>query len=146
MGGQIATVEDFAREEGVHPRDVIDFVLDNERARLVATKSALKQCETMPPEERLPLVDEHGNEFGRVAASIPENMFYHLMKRRDLDPTWIQTADGVHEVMKEVLHDNPACRVKTVSGKTMVGWMPTKSRSWGSIFGKANFNGLKPTT
>jgi hypothetical protein len=142
MSGAITTVEDFCRATGDDPRALIDFFVDGERARLVADKTALQQSENAPPMERLPLVDNEGNEIGRVVASIPRDMFFHLMNRRDLDPDWIKTSDGVHEVMKDVLKDNPSCRVKTVSGKTGVGY-ERKSRHWTSIFGRANFNGLK---
>jgi hypothetical protein len=120
----ITTVEDVCRQTGDDPRALVEFFADAEKARLVVNKSALQRNETAPPMERLPLRDADGYEFGRVVASIPEDLFYHLMNRADLDPHWTETPDGVREVVKEVLKSNPACRVKTVSGKTVVGWEP----------------------
>jgi hypothetical protein len=158
MSGAITTVEEFSRAEGCDPRAVVDFFADHERARLVATKTALHEQVNLPPLERLPLTDADGYEFGRVAASIPEDLFYHLMDRPDLDPHWTESPDGVREVVKDVLKSNPGCRVKTVSGKTVVGWEPPyrgnkmdppagRRQHVGRRavnFSGANFNGLEP--
>jgi hypothetical protein len=146
MKSGLVTVEEVCRATGDDPRAVVDFFVDAEKARLVTTKSALQRNETAPPMERLPLRDADGNEFGRVVASIPEDMFYHLMDRPDLDPNWTKTADGVREVVKDVLKSNPACRVKTVSGKTMVGWRAPENEKRKANFSKANLNGLQLAT
>jgi hypothetical protein len=158
MGGAIQTVAEFAAATGDDPRELVEFFADQEKARLVVNKSALAAGENAPPMERLPLTDEKGNEYGRVVASIPEDMFYHLMNRSDLDKDWTKSADGVREVVKDVLKSNPACRVKTVSGKTMVGWRKESTaltpalspRRGGSgrrtNLSRANFNGMTPAS
>lgn len=149
----LITVEEVCKATGDDPREVIDFFLDTEKARLVASKSALRAAENAPPMEALPLADKDGYEFGRVVASIPEDDFFHLMNRSDLDRNWTETPDGVREVVGDWLKSNPSCRVKTVSGKTMVGWTPgqyerTARRAVPTTvnLSRANFNGLAPAS
>jgi len=73
--------------------------------------------------ERLPLRDD-GDDLGQVEARLPAELVFRL----GLQPNfgW----DGLHsdEGMRDLLKAHPCCRVKTISGKTTVGWRRPQPR------------------
>lgn len=71
-----------------------------------------------PGHERLPLMDEDGYEFGRVLARIPTTEFFQLMQQKNFGYEGLNSDEG----LRDLLRDRPHCRVKTVSGKTVVGY------------------------
>ena len=81
-----------------------------------------------PGAERLPLCDESGYEYGRVALRIPEKLFYGLYFDKRFG------CDGLADagVQKDIAKIHPYCRVTTVSGKTTVGWEKSRVSGLGS--------------
>jgi hypothetical protein len=66
------------------------------------------------------LRDEDGQDYGRVALSIPSSLYFGLhFDKRFGD-------DGLADpgVQADIARIHPYCRVKTISGKTTVGWTP----------------------
>lgn len=98
---------------------------------LAATRMA-QFSNPAPGHERLPLLDE-GHEFGRVVARVPEDLYYSLYYQKDFGPDGFHSDEGIRDLNKHF----PVCRTKTVSGKTVVGWTPDKTRARRS--GNVNF-------
>lgn len=71
------------------------------------------------PTERLPFRVE-GDDYGYIAARIPKEEFWHFVQQRNFGYEGFLDQGG----LKDFLKTRPACKVKTVSGKTTVGWMP----------------------
>ena len=90
-------------------KEAMQIALMNQKVRRVA--------ESHRAQERLPLIDE-GHPYGRVEARIPKDLFFHLMRQRNFG--WDGFCDNGG--MKDFLKAFPQCRVKTISGKTAVGW------------------------
>ena len=149
MSAKICSLEEFCRLTGDDPLEAAKFFLDNERARLMADRAALDARSNAGNSEALPLMDADGYEFARLAARIPVNSLYHFMKRKDFGLAGVESQEGIREIVR----DNPAWGVKTVSGKATAGWEPTEKQKAESrkqklarrsaCFGGANFNGLK---
>lgn len=98
-------------------RAVMDVFAHKEAVKLALMEAALRGISETRRQECLPLRDE-GDDFGQVEARIPKNLLFHLGQQRNLG--W----DGLYDDsgLKDVLKAYPHCRVKTVSGKTVVGW------------------------
>ena len=67
--------------------------------------------------ERIPLRQD-GDDIGRVEARIPKALFFHLMQQKNFGWEGMTSDEG----MRDLLKTHPVCRVKTVSGKTVVGY------------------------
>lgn len=137
MSGKICTLHDFCRMTGDDPLDVIEFLLDNEAARLTADRAALDARSTAGHEQARPLEDGNGYEFARCVARIPVNSFYHFMQRKDFGREGVMSQEGIREIVK----DNPAWGVDAVSGRTTVGWEPAEKQKAESGKRKVNLNG-----
>lgn len=91
--------------------------------------------------ERLPLRDG-GDDFGRVEARIPVDLFFHLMQQKNFGWDGMASDEG----MRDLLKTHPACRVKTVSGKITVGYrgesgnQESGKRKAGVTFGRGTLN------
>lgn len=104
-----AVMEVFAHKESVQ------LALMNQHIRRVA--------ESHRDQERLPLTVE-GDAFGEVVARVPRNLFFHLAQQRNFG--WDGFADSGG--LKDFLKTYPQCRVKTISGKTTVGFTRPQPR------------------
>lgn len=67
--------------------------------------------------ERMPLRIE-GEDYGRVLARIPKEEFWHLVQQRNFGYEGFLDEGGLNDF----LSTRPGCRVKTISGKTTVGY------------------------
>lgn len=90
-------------------REVIQMALIN------AQMAALSQ--TPHVHERLPL-REDGDDVGRVESRIPKGLFFHLLQQKNFGWEGLTSDEGQRDLKKAW----PMCAVKTVSGKTTVGW------------------------
>jgi hypothetical protein len=87
--------------------------------------------------EALPL-REGGDDFGQLTARIPRDLFFHFAQQRNMGWDGLYTDEGLRDVLKAF----PQCRVKTVSGKTMVGSSGARSASRPTkvVFGRGTLN------
>lgn len=127
-----AEVAEFAAEAQTAEQQMAAMtqVLQYQRAiQIGLTAARMNRLGNAPANnERLPLLDD-GHEFGRVAARIPEDLFWTLYHQRDFGREGLFSEDG----LKDVLRDFPMCRVKTVSGKITVGYgSGSRGGRWGT--------------
>lgn len=76
-----------------------------------------------PLNEALPLRDD-GEDFAIVEANVPSAVAMAIETDPRFGPDYLKDPSG----MKEFLKYHPQCRVKTVSGKTTVGWREKTQR------------------
>lgn len=121
-------------------------------AELAATFQALRYMEEIqvamlnaelqrqaPTSERrpecLPIRDE-GDDIGVVQARIPKHVFFGLMQQKNFGWEGLTSDEGMRDVLKAY----PQFGVKTVSGKTVVGYRRAgetgKRRKGGVKFGR----------
>jgi metal-dependent amidase/aminoacylase/carboxypeptidase family protein len=67
--------------------------------------------------ERLPL-RESGDDIGRIEARIPKNLAFRFMKQRNFGEDGFYSDEGMRDFLKAY----PQYAVRTVSGKTVVGY------------------------
>lgn len=105
--------------EGQAERAAVYAILHHlEEIQIALANQALQRCSGPPPgHERLPLRAE-GDDFGRVEARIPKALFFGLMQQKNFGYAGLTDSSGVKDLLKAY----PQCRVKTVSGKTTVGY------------------------
>jgi hypothetical protein len=118
----IHTLADFCESLGLPVTmvpDVMEAFQRRELAELAAHEARLARTAGRPDHEVLPLRDAEG-EFGMVEARIPETLFFNLMARKSFGWEGLTSDEG----MRDILRDNPQCRVKTVSGRIQSGWTP----------------------
>lgn len=90
-----------------------------EEIQIALTNVALAKCSgPMPKHERLPLRDENGDDYGEVLARVPKALFFGLRNQKNFGEDGFTDDGGLKDLLKAF----PACRVKTVSGRTTVGW------------------------
>ncbi len=111
----------------------IQIAMTNERInRGAATRARQK--------ELLPLRDE-GDDFGRVEARIPEDLFFGLMHQRNFGLDGFTSDEGMRDFGKSF----PQYICRTVSGKITVGYGGRRTSARRRVnLARANFNGLKP--
>jgi len=120
----VHTLSDFCQASGLPITmvpDVIKVFQQRELAELSAHQARMNRAAGRPDSEVLPLSDSEG-EFGVVEARIPKTLFFNLMARPNFGWEGLTSDEG----MRDILRDNPQCRVKTVSGRVQVGWQPTR--------------------
>lgn len=114
------TLADFCEQSGL-PATVVPQLIETLQQRelvsLARHEARMRRCAGRPDREVLPLRDAEG-EFGEIEARIPKTLFYNLLTRDNFGWDGLLSDEG----MRDILRDNPQCRVKTVSGKTVVGW------------------------
>jgi hypothetical protein len=103
-------------------REAIQIATANAKINRVA-KTSMRQ------KELLPLRDD-GDDFGRIEARIPKDLFYGLMQQGNFGHDGFMSDDGMRDFAKEY----PQFMVKTVTGKTTAGY-GTK-RKPGVTFGR----------
>lgn len=104
-------------------RQAIRAVLAHKEAIQIGLMQArMRRCaETPHVHERLPLRDE-GDDIGYVQARIPKDLLFHLGMQDNFGWDGIFSDEGMRDILKAY----PVCKVKTVSGKTTVGWRSSK--------------------
>lgn len=115
----IETLEQFCEATGGDARDAVNVIkaLESRQVFNCARQNArLARCAGNGMPERKPLMED-GHEWGRVEASIPRTMFFQLMQQKNFGYEGLTSEDGI----KDILRDYPQCRVKTVSGKAVIG-------------------------
>lgn len=121
-GAKICSVGDFVEGLGL-PRafvpDLIEAFKRREVLELARHEARMQACAARPDREALPLLEE-GHEFARVEARIPRTLFFNLLSRENFGWEGLTSDDGI----KDILKDNPQCRVTTISGRTVSGWTP----------------------
>lgn len=118
------TIEQFARDLGMDPRDVVRDFGEREAAMMANMWAVMDQAETKKPTQFLPLKSRNG-EFGVVGCSIPESLFGVLLNRgKGYDLMGRLTAQD----HKEIVEEFPICRTETVSGKVVAGTGSKPSR------------------
>ena len=116
----VVTLAEFCESSGLPATVVpqlVEVLQERELVELARHESRMKRCAASPSQERLPVRDAEG-DFGVVEASIPKTLFYNLLARENFGWEGLTSDEGLRDILK----DNPQCRVKTVSGKTVVGW------------------------
>jgi hypothetical protein len=104
-------------------RAVMEIMRQKEAVAIGMMYANLRRVSDTPHlQERRPLTDD-GDVIGVVEASIPAELFYRLGRQKNFGFDGFYSNEG----MKDVLKAHPVCRVKTVSGKTTVGWRGQKS-------------------
>ncbi len=88
----------------------------------------------LPGHERLPLRDE-GYDFGEVEARVPKKLFWHLMQQKNFGWDGFTSDEGMRDLLKAY----PACRTKTVSGKTTVAVTSHLGKGSRRAAGRVNF-------
>ncbi len=99
--------------------ELINAFADRELAKLATYNARAEACAARPDNQALPLCDE-GHEFGRVEARIPITLAGNLLARKGFGYEGLMSDEGI----KDILRDNPVCRVETISGVTRSGWTP----------------------
>ena len=91
--------------------------------------------------EALPLAVE-GDDFGRVRRRMPADLFFHLMQQKNFGWEGMTSEEGQRDLDKAY----PTTTVKTISGRTTVGWRgpardarPPKSKT-SFVFGRGTLN------
>jgi hypothetical protein len=118
------TLSDFCEQSGLPSTVVpqlVEVLANRELAVLSAHEARMRRCAGRPDNQALPLRDAEG-EFGVVEARIPRVLFGNLLARESFGWEGLTSEDG----LRDILRDNPQCRVKTVSGRIQVGWGPTR--------------------
>lgn len=117
----IQSLSEFCAELGL-PAEcasmVIDELADRENQAVALHNARMGRAAGRPDNEALPLTDG-GYEFGRVEARIPLTMAFNLAQRDGFGWEGLMSDAG----MKDLLRDNPQCRVRTV-GRIQSGWTP----------------------
>jgi len=99
-------------------RAVMEVLAHQETIRLGLLNQRMSRASANPrPVERLPL-RESGDDIGRVEARIPKELFFHLMQQKNFGYDGLTSDEG----MRDLLKTHPVCAVKTVSGRTTVGY------------------------
>lgn len=118
---RIHTLTDFCEASGLPVTavpDLVEVLQDRETAQLAAHEAKMRRLAGAPGAERIPLMDENGDDFGRVEARIPATLFFNQGIKRGFG-CWED-----EEFLRDCLRDNPAFRIKTVSpnGRRVTGY------------------------
>ena len=118
--GQIQTAEEFLAEQGLESGDLPTFVqqlVDIDNAKAAVARASLEKYAGRPDGEVLPLLED-GHAWGEVEARIPKDFFGQLLAKKSFGVEGLTSDEGIRDIVKA----HPCCRVKTVSGRTTVGW------------------------
>ena len=114
-------IEEFARAMGVDARELAKAYERMEAAQLAELKRTMNAESTRRPFECRVLP-----QGARVAARIPEKLFYNLYFKKGFGMQERLDAQDLREVTAAF----PQCRVESVSGRTTVGYSGRGGR-WG---------------
>lgn len=117
----VGTQEEIASTMQVlHYMEEIQIAMLNQALSRVADRASAQ-------EERLPL-REDGDDIGRIEARIPKNLAFSLMKQKNFGFDGFTSDEGMRDFLKVY----PQYGVKTVSGKTSVGYRGTRNAERGN--------------
>lgn len=119
----IQSLSQFCASLGLPPElapEIINALADRELLALTRHQARMARCAGRPDAEALPLRDETGQDFGVVEARIPRALFGNLLARPNFGWDGLTSDEG----LRDLLRDNPQCRVQTVSGRIRSGWTP----------------------
>lgn len=106
---------------------VMEVLHHREALQIGLIGARMNQCSQSPRlQERLPL-REDGDDIGRVEARIPKDLFFHLMQQKNFGWDGMTSDEG----MRDLLKTHPICKVKTISGKTTVGYRRKVTATFG---------------
>jgi hypothetical protein len=117
-------LEQLASDVGVSPLDIVRDFGEREAAMLAGMYARLDAASTRKPTQFLPLKSRSSGEFGTVAASIPDDLFGHLLTARGKGYDLLGRINA--RDLREVCEEFPICRTETVSGKVTSGWTPAR--------------------
>lgn len=109
---RIHTLSDFCEASGLPCTavpDLVEVLQDRETAQLAQHEAKMRRLAGAPGSDRIPLVDEDGEEFGRVEARIPATLFWNQVVKRGME-CWED-----EEFMRDCLKAYPQFRINTVS-------------------------------
>ncbi len=112
MSEAAVPIEEFARAMGVDARELANAYARMEAGQLAELKAAMNAESTRRPFECRALP-----KGARVAARIPEKLFFNLMHRKGFGMQERLDAQDLREVTEAF----PQCRVETVSDRVTVG-------------------------
>lgn len=100
-----------------------------EEIEIAMLNERLRQLAPMPraQAECLPLRCE-GDDIGRVEARIPKNLYFRFLKQKNFGEEGFTSDEGMRDFLKAF----PQYAVKTVSGKTTVGYRGTRNAERGT--------------
>lgn len=99
-------------------RAVMEVLRHREAIQIGLMQAKMNRISQTPrTQERLP-VREDGDDIGVVEARIPRELFFHLLQQKNFGWEGLTSDEGMRDLKKT----HPVCAVKTVSGKTTVGW------------------------
>lgn len=116
-------------------RAVMDVIAHQEAIQIgLITAEMNRRSQTPHTTERLPL-RESGDDIGQMEARIPKKLFFHLLQQKNFGYDGLTSDEGMRDLLKAW----PSCRVKTISGKTTVGYR----RKAGMNFGRGTIEFAK---
>ena len=92
--------------------DVLDLVVKEEQEKVARINRVLHATQNGRHERKF-LRDERGQAYGQVAAEIPSDLYFNLLKDRRFGPEALGCREGIAEVVKQF----PSCGVKAVDLK-----------------------------
>jgi len=118
----IHTPADFLEALGLPITVLPEFceeLVNREKAAKVAYDVQQQRLAGAPGSDRIPLLDEDGEEFGRVEARIPAALFFNMEQRYGQE-AWSEDSD----LLKYALREHPQFRVNTVQpfGRVVTGY------------------------
>jgi hypothetical protein len=112
---------------------VFDALRYKEEIQIALCNRALARCGgPLPLTTRLPIKDENGEDCARVEARVPKLLYHGLRNQKNFGEDGFTDDSG----MKDFLKSYPQCRVKTVTGKTTVGYTGKSQNQPAAIFGR----------
>ena len=106
-------IEEFAKAMGVCPKQLSEKYAEMERGQIAVLEQALNAESNRRPFECRALP-----QGARVAARIPETLFFNLFFKKGFDLQGRMDAQDLSEVIEMF----PQCRVETVADKLTVGY------------------------
>jgi hypothetical protein len=123
MAESFLPIEEFAREMGVDARELAARYQEMERHDLAALDAALNDESTRRPFECRAI-----GHTGRVAARIPEALFFNLYFKKGFG--FKERLDA--QDLREVEEMYPQIKVETVTGKIQSGYGSKRGGRWGA--------------
>jgi hypothetical protein len=120
-------------------RAVMEIMRQKEALKIGLMYAELDRISQTPHQQvRKPLADD-GDDIGVVEASIPAELFFRLGRQDNFGFDGFYSDEG----MKDVLKAHPFCKVRTVTGKTVVGYTGGRAATRGRNrvnFGRGTLN------
>lgn len=108
-------------------REMMQVLRHMEEIQIALTNQAIARVAQTPRVQERRALAHEGDEFGRIEASIPKDLAFGLMNQKNFGYEGLMSDEGMRDLHKAY----PFTKVKTVSGKTQVGY-----RKPGVTFGR----------